>query len=81
MERSYLILFCSINRDMFRFNFKNIYNKKQFHFYFYFLNQGFQFTIMFPILYFCILVDNLHLEGIVSQVFSLGPRLYFMSKN
>ena len=32
-------------------------------------------------LYFCILIDNIHLEGTVSQIFNLGPSFYFMSKN
>ena len=31
-------------------------------------------------LYFCILIDNIHLEGTVSQIFNLGPSFYFMSK-
>ena len=40
LERSYLIQFCSINRDVISFNSKKIYIKKQF-FDFYFLNQDF----------------------------------------
>ena len=26
-------------------------------------------------------VDNLHMQGTVSQIFYLGPSFYFMSKN
>ena len=69
-----------MNRDVISFNFKKKLIKNQ-YFDFYFLNQDFLFTIMSPTLYFCILIDNIHSEGTVSQIFNLGPSFYFMSKN
>ena len=48
---------------------------------FYFLKRDFLFTIMSSALKLSELVDNIHLEGTVSQVFDLGPTFYFMSKN
>ena len=52
---------------MISFNFKKILIKNQ-YFDFYFLNQDFLFTIMSPTLYFCNLIDNIHLEGTMSQI-------------
>ena len=49
-------------------------------FHFYFLNQDFFLTIISITLYFTDLVDNVHLEGIVSQNFDLGPSLDFIKQ-
>ena len=45
------------------------------------MKQDFVFTIMSSDLKLSELVDNIHLEGTVSQIFYLGPTFYFMSKN
>ena len=47
----------------------------------YFLNQDFFSTIISITLLFGDLVDNIHLEGTVSQNFDLSPSFHFMTKN
>ena len=48
---------------------------------FYFLNQDFFLTIISITLLFGDLVDNIHLEGNISQTFDLSPSFRFMTKN
>ena len=50
-------------------------------FHFYFLNRDFPFTFISPPLQVGNLVDNIHLEGTVSQIFHLGLSYHFILKN
>ena len=47
----------------------------------YFFNQDFFLTIISITLLFGDLVDNVHLEGTVSQNFDSSPSFHFMTKN
>ena len=67
-KRCFFPLMCSVNAHAIRFIHQNIWIKIVF-FHFYFLNQDFFLTIISITLLFCDLVDNVHLEGIVSQNF------------
>ena len=69
----------SVNADAIRFIHRNIYIKIVF-FHFYFLNQDFFLTIISITLFFGDLVDNVHLEGTLSQKFDLNPSFHFMTK-
>ena len=63
--------------------FIKIYKSKLYFFtlIFYFLNQDFFLTIISITLLFGDLVDNVHLEGTISQNFDLSPSFHFMTKN
>ena len=63
-----------------RFIHQNIWIKIVF-FHFYFLDQDFFLTIISITLVFGDLVENVHLEGRISQNFDLGPSFHFMTKN
>ena len=67
-------------KDMMRYRFLKIPIKILF-FHFYFLNQDFLFTNRISTSRLCNLINNVYLEGTVSQIFDLGPSFYFMSKN
>ena len=71
---------CSVNAGTIRFIHQNILIKIVF-FHFYFLNQDFFLTIIYITLLFGDLVDNVHLERIMSQKFDLSPSFHFMTKN
>ena len=61
--------------------FIKIYKLKLYFFTFNFLNQDFFLTIISITLLFGDLVDNVHLEGTMSQNFDLSPSFPFMTKN
>ena len=46
-----------------------------------FLNVHYSITIAYKDFKFCVLSLHIHSEGTVSQIFNLGLRFYFMSKN
>ena len=50
-------------------------------FHFYFFIQDFSLTIGLTILKLDKAIDNIHLEGTVSQNFDISPSFIFMSKN
>ena len=54
---------------------------KNYLFHFYFLIQDYSFTIRNTWVKFYTLVNNINMEGTVSQIFDIGPRFIFMSKN
>ena len=66
---------CSVNADMITFISQNCI------FSLLYLNQDFFITIMAITLLFGDLVDNVHLEGTMSQHFDLSPSFHFMTKN
>ena len=80
MKGYFFPLMCSVNADTIRLIHQNILIKILF-FHFYFFNQDFFLTIFSITLLFGDLVDNVHLEGIVSQNFDLSPSFHFMTKN
>ena len=80
MKGFFFSLLCSKHTDANRFVNQNILIKNLF-FHFYFLNQVFYFTIMSLSLLLWYLIDNMHLEGTVSQIFYVGPSFNFMTKN
>ena len=49
-------------------------------FHFYFLTQDFSFNIIVPPIKLYRHVYNIHMEGTMSRILYLGPRVYFMSK-
>ena len=61
------------------FNFLKIIIKILFY-HFYFSNQDISLTIKPPYLKVCNQINNVYLEGTMSQIFYLGPSFYFMSK-
>ena len=65
--------------DAIRYIFRKIEIKILF-FYFYFLKRDFSFTIMSSALRLIELVDNIHLEGTMSQIFDLGPTFFLCQK-
>ena len=67
------------NTDVICFIFQKIEIKFLF-FHFYFFNPDLKLTIVFTTLQLCSLIENVHLEGTVSQIFNLGPSFCFMSK-
>ena len=80
MKGYFFPLMCSVNAMYaIRFIHQNVRIKIVF-FHFYFLNQDFFLTIISITFLFGDLVDNIYLEGIVSQNFDLGPSFYFMTK-
>ena len=50
-------------------------------FHFYFLIQDYSFTIRNPWVKFYTLVNNINMEGTMSQIFDIGHRFIFMSNN
>ena len=78
-ERLFLLLMCSFNADVIRFIQQNKRIKSVF-FHFYFLNQDFFSAIISITLLFGDLVDNVHLEGTMSQNFDLRPSFHFVTK-
>ena len=66
---------CSVNADAIRFiNQKCIFSLL-------FLEPRFLFNHYLHNLFFGDLVNNIHLEGTVSQKFDLSPSFHFMTKN
>ena len=59
---------------------KKIVSEKVF-FYFYFLVVHISTNNALGGLFFSMLVNNIHVEGTVSQIFVLGITFYFMPKN
>ena len=74
-ERLFVPLMCSVNAGIHQ----NILIKIVF-FHFYFLNQDFFLTIISITLLFGDLVDNVHLERIMSQKFDLSPSFHLITK-
>ena len=68
-----------MNTKVIWFIFQKILIKNLF-FHFYFLNPDFKLTIISTTLQLCSLLDNVYLEGTVSQIFYIGPSFYFLAK-
>ena len=77
-------MFFFLSNDIFdsetEYQIRKLYLKKWF-IYFYFLTVHISTNNAFEGLIFSMLVNNIHMEGTVSQIFILGIIFYFMTKN
>ena len=69
-----------LNRFKVNLDFKKLLAKKTF-FHKYYLNMDIAVTNNSILIKFCPCVDNIYMEGMVSQNFDIGPSFYFMTKN